>query len=454
MHRTASNSATRVLVDEYGNRHYLAEELARGGQGVVFRTKDGDLAIKQPLGVPDAADATALPRERFRNIRLLPLPRRILISLPLALLRDEPGYVMRLLNGMKPLETLEMNGTMQRQLENAINTGELRLPNWLANIPDKKTQLRLFYYGRTGSTRRRLFVLSQCASILARLHFAGIVYGDISPKNVFIGEGDAPEVWLIDSDNLRLEMTEGGSGIFTPQYGAPEIVQGRDGGRPRTDCWAFAVLAFQVLTLWHPFIGKKVLESEEESGWDADPPATGEIPADPYEQAYAGYLPFIDDEKDTSNAAIDGCGIPRELVTTLELRRLFQETFSAGRTQPHRRPVMAFWAMELARAFDRSLTCPSCSMSYFADEWVKCPYCDTARPAFAWVTTPQWKMCAPAGPTEICLPHRLVYPFSFEQNNKTEHEVTVDWNRKTIAPLPGTKRFPPDLSFEFVEAAQ
>ncbi len=28
----------KVLSDEYGNQHYVGDELARGGQGVVFRT--------------------------------------------------------------------------------------------------------------------------------------------------------------------------------------------------------------------------------------------------------------------------------------------------------------------------------------------------------------------------------------------------------------------------------
>ena len=36
----------------------------------------------------------------------------------------------------------------------------------------------------------------------------------------------------------------------------PEVVQGRDQSRPRTDCWAFAVMTFKLLALCHPFIGK------------------------------------------------------------------------------------------------------------------------------------------------------------------------------------------------------
>ena len=455
MSSTDNTSVVKPLVDEYSNIHYPAEELARGGQGVVFRTADADLAIKQPLDASGNPDKNVNLRESFRNIRLLPLPPRIRISLPLAILRDEPGYVMRLLNGMKPFEAFEMNGTAQKRLKEEIQKGTLECPQWLARIPDEKTRLRFLHYARTGSTRRRLLALSQCAAILARLHSAGLVYGDISPKNVFISESESPEVWLIDADNLRLEMIEGGSTVFTPHYGAPELVQGREWARPRTDCWAFAVLSFQTLALCHPFIGKKVLEPDgDEGGWDTDPPAAGEAPADLDEQAYAGYLPFIDDDNDDSNAAVPGSGLPRELVTTPELRRLFQETFGRGRTQPHRRPAMAFWAFELTKAFDNSLICPVCTMSYFVAGHTECPYCRTPRPAFARVRTPRWGQCIPPGATEVALPHRLFYPFSFEHHNDLEYEATLNWTKKTVHPVRGTRSFPPDLLFEFVDAVQ
>ncbi|MBN0001963.1 serine/threonine protein kinase, partial [Pseudomonas aeruginosa] len=135
----------------------------------------------------------------------------------------------------------------------------------------------------------------------------------------------------------------------------------------RTDCWAFAVMTFKLLALCHPFIGKKVLEPEdEEDGWDADPAPNGTA-TDLNEQAFAGFLPFVDDEDDDSNEGVGG--LPRVLVATEGLRRLFQETFGAGRELPHRRPTMAFWTLELARAADQSLDCLECGMSHFADEY-------------------------------------------------------------------------------------
>lgn len=436
------------LADEYGNLHYVGTELSRGGQGVVFRTMDADLAIKQPLDASGQPDKNADLRNRFQNIRLLPIPHRIPVSLPLAILRDESGYVMRLLNEMHSFNIFDMDGTTKKTLEERKS----ELPQWLAAIPDREMALRLFHYADTGSTRRRLLALSKCASILARLHNVGLVYGDISPNNAFVGSETSGDVWLIDADNLRFELPRGGDSVYTPGYGAPEVVQGCDQSRPRTDCWAFAVMAFKLLALCHPFIGKKVLEPDnEDAGWDAESEADG-VPVDLDEQAYAGYFAFIDDNEDDSNRGVGG--LPRALIATPALRVLFQETFGSGREKPHCRPAIGFWALELAKAFDVSLECPECQMSYFAHDHSQCPYCSASRRTFIRVTTPRWEIVIPGTAKQCGLPHRLFHPFSFEHNDDVEYEADFSIEEKAVRPVRGTKPFPANLAFEFIEAGR
>lgn len=82
---------------------------------MVYRTKDADLAVKQPLDAAGQPDKNANLRERFQHVRLLPIPRRIPVFLPLAILRDEPGYVMRLLNGMKPFASFDLDGRSKKE---------------------------------------------------------------------------------------------------------------------------------------------------------------------------------------------------------------------------------------------------------------------------------------------------------------------------------------------------
>lgn len=442
------------LIDEYRNLHVKTNELARGGQGVVYRTTDENLAIKQPLNAEGQLDVHANHSELYRCIRALPLPKGVHISLPLANLCNAPGYVMRLLKEMRPFSIFALDGEQRKKFENDP------LPEWLSKVQDKKLAQELAYYAQTGSTRFRLYALYKCAANLARLHNAGIVYGDVSENNVFIGENAPCDCWLIDADNLRLEQPHsGGRIIYTPRLGAPELVQLKDSPRPRTDCWAFAVMAFQILSLCHPFIGKMVLESENESGgWDSDPADQGGEAVDLDEQAYAGFLPYIDDEDDDSNE-FNG-GLPRQLILTSRLRTLFQETFGVGRLQPHRRPSMSFWALELARAFDNSIVCPSCKMSYYnSPDFENCPYCGSSRPAFVIAKTDRWQMNLfdnnNKDSFKIFLPHRLFHPFSLASSDFPEYEAQINLSKKVEPqPVRGSKPFPLNLTFEIVNAEE
>lgn len=434
-------SRCREVVDQFGNRHQLATELARGGQGVVYRTGDPDLAIKQPLGADGAVRLNMDMRSRFQNVLCLPIPSRIPIALPLAVLRDEPGYVMRLLADMEPFSEFELSGQMQTEM------AKLQVPKWLAGVRDKRAMLRLMHYAGSGSTKRRLLTLAKCAGVLARLHAAGIVYGDVSPRNCFMSRVDSREVWLIDADNLRFERHRGGETVYTPRYGAPEVVQAVDQSRPRTDAWAFTVMAFEALTLLHPFVGGKVLAVDElNDGWDAKNITTS-LPENLEEQAYAGLMPYIDDPDDSSNCAIGG--LPRDLVLSSQLVRLFQETLGIGRTQPWRRTSLAYWALELARAHDRSVVCPKCSMSYFLQHST-CPYCGKSKPSLVLAKTSRWEIVMQSSATDFALPHRLLNPFSLDLTGDANYLVSIDLKHKTVNHARGTSPIPSEITFEFL----
>lgn len=441
-------NAGPTVVDQYGNVHRLTTELARGGQGVVFRTADADLAVKLPLsnGQVDRSKDVA---ETFRAVRRLPMPAGIPVSLPLSILRDKPGYVMRLLAEMEPFGSFSLGAQARSRL--AADP----MPEWLSGIDDSTMALMLLHYAKTGSTKRRLIAFAKCAAILARLHAAGLVYGDISPNNCFVGAGRDPEVWLIDADNLRFEEVWRGGVVYTPRFGAPEVVQRDarghplDQSRPRTDVWAFAVMAFEMLSLIHPFIGQAVLEPDDEDGWDHDP-EDPPSPSDLDERAYAGLLPFVDDKKDDGNRAVGG--LPRDLLLTPQLARLFQETFGPGRAvdTAWRRPAMNYWAMELTRAHDLSLVCPACSMSYFKD-LDKCPYCTARRPAYVLATTDRWQMVLHQTGGKVALPHRVFNPFSCAHFGEAAYQAVLDVAAETATHARGTTALPSSLGFEFVE---
>lgn len=437
-------SISKEFIDQYGNILYITEELSRGGQGVVFRTKDPDLAIKQPLDKNGEPDLQSDLQSRFQNIRLLPFPAGIQVTLPLSITKNKPGYVMRLLNGMKPICYLHLGGREKKELS------DVQLPNWLQDIPDKNMALKLFHYAKTGGSKSRFDILFKVAAILARLHDAGLVYGDVSLNNIFMESCDNPAVWLIDADNIRFEKISGGGRTYTPRLGAPEIVQGKDASRPRSDCWAYSVMAFELLTLTHPFVGAKVFgENGDDDYWEAET-SDNNYGLSLEDQAYSGLLPYIDDDEDNTNRAPD-IGLPRVLIFSNGLRQLFQETLGAGRLKPHQRPAMAFWAVEFAKAHDQSLSCLQCGMSYFPTDHEKCPYCDARKPCYLRIASKTWTyFIQDHGDKSFAIPERVFLPFSLKTCNVPMIEIIVDFKNKKVFPERGFI-LPEGVTFEFVE---
>lgn len=382
------------VVDEKGQVFRLqGAPLGRGGQGVVYRTNDRDIAVKFILP-PQAQDpveqgataqerlyqrltcappappavegpARARLRERLADLQTLPVPPALHLARPLSVLREHLGYTMQLLGGMVPILTLI--------------------------APPGTQDLRGFYL-QGGGLRRRLELLAGAAEVLLQLHAIPLVYGDISPNNVFISETRAAsEVWLIDADNLAFE-TGLGSAVFTPGYGAPEIVANRHGPTTLSDAWAFAVLAFQVLAQVHPFLGNYV----EEGGWDDD--------EDREAQAFSGELPYVDDPDDDLNRTSHG--LPLELVLERGLRGLLRAMFGPGRARRVERPGLGRLGDALRRAADYMLLCPSCQWTYHPNQKHRCPICEAPAPAFFFLQVSRFDPICDEGEADATDPSR------------------------------------------------
>lgn len=328
-----------------GIRYRLGAELGRGGQGAVFAVESERLAVKLLHG------RSPQLRERLRDqlamVARLPLDG-LAIARPVDQLRPpHVGYVMELFTGMVPLRSL------------------LQPPKGVREV----TQ----WYLDGGGMGRRLRLLAHVAEAVSALHGRGLVYADLSPHNVFVSESTEDyEVRLIDVDNLHPATTTGHL-IYTPRYGAPEVVC--ETGFPSTlgDAHTFAVLAFETLALLHPLLGDEVRDGEPELE----------------ERALRGELPWID-APDDRNRSSDG--IPRDLVASPVLQRDFQTAFGAGLSTPDRRPGVATWAEHLHTAADQTIVCPSCSGSYYVVRDV-CPWCNARRPDCVFASALLWDPC-------------------------------------------------------------
>lgn len=328
--------------DEFGGIYELRGKIAEGGQGIVVRTNVDNLLVKV-CRWPDADPRSEGWRRQVQAIQRMPvIDEGLPIVMPKArIVKPRAGYVMELIDGLIPLEQL---------LKDA------------ADSMAEGTGLQGFV--ASGGLARRLRLLARLARVLARLHGLALAHGDISPKNVFVSRSqDQGEVWLIDCDNLTYAVQDSSLQLYTPDYGAPEILRGDAGISTYTDIWSFSVIAFQLLTVLHPFKSGAMV--------DAD--------SDLEMAALQGYLPWIDHQDDDRNRS-EGWGIPRDYALTPGLAVLFDRCFRFGVRDIQQRPVMAEWAEALEAALAQQVRCTApdgCGSTFLWNAQLHCPYCDT-----------------------------------------------------------------------------
>lgn len=345
-------------IDEFSNSHYIDGELGRGGQGVVYRTKDADTVIKKALNNEHSITHKTqikLFHQKIKKLIYKPLPNDINIAKPLAVLKDEAGYVMHLLEGMKPFAELLPQEIKKEE------ASKIEIPYFLREL-DKRSAIYFAYYLQTGGLRKRLYALSRVAIILYRLHSRGIVYFDISHNNIFLNNDDIPLVYLIDADNIEYESIND-STVFTPNFEVPEVVKGEPNST-YSDIYAFGILSFLTLTTLHPFDGIGL----DEVDWDSEE----NVKKEKWE------LPWIEDSNDDSNKSKTS-GLRGSLTMTGELNLLFHRLFEEGKDDKFQRPTLPLWIESLEKSACKTLNCSGCGMSYYDDLFDKCPYCQTKK---------------------------------------------------------------------------
>jgi tRNA A-37 threonylcarbamoyl transferase component Bud32 len=109
-------------------------------------------------------------------------------------------------------------------------------------------------------------IIRQVASALSATHAKGIVHRDLKPANVFLlsVEGETDFVKVVDFGISKVraagtKLTAALAVMGTPNYMAPEQAAGRvDEIDHRTDQWALACIAYELLAGRPPFIGEDV----------------------------------------------------------------------------------------------------------------------------------------------------------------------------------------------------
>jgi eukaryotic-like serine/threonine-protein kinase len=216
-----------------GDAYKLTRLIGQGGMGAVYEGVQVRLnrrvAVKVVVGEP-AADPEALTRFR-REVHIasqLAHPHIIQVSDFGAAPTGEPYLVMEYLEG----EDLE--GRLQRVRRMSL-----------------------------ADTER---IVTQAASALSATHARGIVHRDLKPANVFLlsVEGVTDFVKVVDFGISKMmatstHLTRASVVLGTPKYMSPEQALGRIREVDhRSDQWALACIAWEMLSGREPFVGADV----------------------------------------------------------------------------------------------------------------------------------------------------------------------------------------------------
>lgn len=423
-------------IDEFKHKYRLVGEIARGGQGVVYRTQLPRIVVKLELDDnKQFVSANDDAKENFRSLRLLPIPPNLNITLPVAVTEKYSGYAMQLMDDMIPFS---------KAFSGAVDDVPLNNP-WLNNIGEKNENLAQIFFKliKRGGLRRIYRAYMKVASLLAGLHEAGLVYCDFSANNAFISSDiDFCNIWLIDADNLDYQKNTSRWRIWSDGVAAPEVFD-ENVGKGCTffsDCHAFAATFFKQLTGHNPFEGKLFYDKVKE----LDDRKAAEYLRD------CGKFPWVFDYNKTTNIWPIG-KVFRNFISATVLD-LFEDTFSAeiGLFKPENRPLMAEWGCTIAQSFDEIVRCPNCMMERFGSA-TTCPWCDHVHPlievtAYYKTGKVMWHFAHEAKVGEsIIVPLRI---FSgFHANEIDSEALIVKWTGHGL----DVYKAKDDLSIEFAD---
>ncbi|WP_067485557.1 WD40 repeat domain-containing serine/threonine protein kinase [Actinomadura hibisca] len=217
----ADDPRGRLLAGQYR----LAEELGRGGFGIVWRAWDERLhravAAKQ-LHLPDHLPAERRAERRQRTLREARSAARI----------DHPSAIT-------VFDVVEEDG----------------MPWIIMELVDGLALNTLVRKEGALSPQRAAEVGLAVLEALCAAHAAGVVHRDVKPANVLIGSG---RVVLTDFGIATIEgdisLTHSGYVMGAPAYTAPERARGEPAG-PASDLWSLGATLFYAVEGHRPYGG-------------------------------------------------------------------------------------------------------------------------------------------------------------------------------------------------------
>jgi TolB-like protein/Flp pilus assembly protein TadD len=211
---------------EFAGRYKIVDELGRGGMGRVFKAVDRE--ISEPIALKVLVPEFSLDErmiERFRNE--LKLARRISHK-----------------NVCRIFDLGNYEGTYYITMEFVAGDNLKRIIQMMGPL----------------TPPRGLAVAGQVCDGMAEAHRLGVVHRDLKSSNIMIDrDGNAR---IMDFGIARTAETKGitdhGAVVGTPEYMAPEQVEGQEVDR-RADIYSLGIILFEMMTGRVPFEGNTPL---------------------------------------------------------------------------------------------------------------------------------------------------------------------------------------------------
>ena len=225
-------------------RYQIVGELGRGAMGVVFRALDPsigrEVAIKT-IRLAEFSDAEQRVKQRERLFR----------EARSAGILSHPSIITI-------YDMAEQEDTAYIAMEFVAGCSLEQLLASRAPLPPE----RIFN------------ILRETAAGLDYAHHKGIIHRDIKPANIILSESGAAKIadFGIAKISAADQLTQTGLIVGTPNYMAPEQVQGKAVGGP-ADQYSLTVLAYEMLTGDKPFVAEQLTTLVYQIVCELPPPA-------------------------------------------------------------------------------------------------------------------------------------------------------------------------------------